>query len=85
MKRMTGRKTTTYQADGDWYIDIIETEDEFEAWIWMGSYGIKSLMWGEPKQQVWGVVTRKDFIGRVKTLWTDYIEGYLEDVLEEEE
>ena len=84
-EKITLRKTTTYNADGDWYIDVVETPDEFEAWIWMGSYCMKSLMWGEPKQQVWGVVTKKDFISRVKTLWTDYIEGYIEDVLEEEE
>lgn len=79
MKRVTGRKTRTYHADGDWYIDIVETEDEFEAWIWMGSYGVKSLMWGSPKQQVWGIVTRKDFLDMVKAQWADYVGGYIEE------
>lgn len=84
MKRMTGRKTTTYQADGDWYIDIVETEDEFEAWIWMGSCGVKSLMYGSPKQQVWGIMTRKYFFEMVKINWIDYVGGYTKEFASEE-
>ena len=30
-EKITLRKTTTYNADGDWYIDVVETPDEFEA------------------------------------------------------
>lgn len=79
-EKMAGRKTSTYNADGDWYIDIVETPDEFEAWIWMEPYSHKSYMWGEPKEQDWGIVTRKDFISRVKALWDDYIGGYIDEV-----
>ncbi len=45
-KRVTSKKTATYNVFGGWYIDIIETDDMFEAWIYLKSYGIKSLMWG---------------------------------------
>ena len=80
MKRMTIRKTTTYQAYGDWYIDIVETDDEFEAWIWMEPYSHKSFMWGEPKEQSCGTTTRKEFMSRVKTLWSDYVGRYIDEI-----
>lgn len=48
-KRVTNKKTATYNVFGSWYIDIIESDDMFEAWIYLKSYGIKSLMWGSPK------------------------------------
>lgn len=79
-EKITLRKTTTYNADGDWYIDVVETPDEFEAWIWMEPYGHKSFMWGEPKEQSCGTTTRKEFMSRVKALWSDYVGGYIDEV-----
>lgn len=83
-KKVVGRKTTTYNPEGDWYIDIIETDDMFEAWIYLGSYGVKSLMWGSPKQQEYGTVTRKDFLNMVKTNFIYYTNGYVEEFAPEE-
>lgn len=83
-KKVVGRKTTTYNPEGDWYIDVIETDDMFEAWIYLGSYGIKSLMWGSPKQQEYGTVTRKDFLDMVKTNFISYANGYIEEFAPEE-
>ena len=83
-KKVVGRKTTTYNPEGDWYIDVIETDDMFEAWIYLGSYGIKSLMWGSPKQQEYGTVTRKDFLDMVKTNVIYYANGYIEEFAPEE-
>lgn len=79
-EKITSRKTTTYNAYGDWYIDVVETPDGFEAWIWMESYGHKSFMWGEPKEQSCGITTRKEFMSRVKALWSDYVGGYIDEV-----
>ena len=83
-KRVVGRKTTTYNPEGDWYIDIIETDDMFEAWIYLRSYGVKSLMWGSPKQQEYGTVTRKHFLDMVKTNFIYYANGYIEEFAPEE-
>ena len=83
-KKVVGRKTTTYNPEGDWYIDVIETDDMFEAWIYLGSYGIKSLMWGSPKQQEYGTVTRKDFLDMVKANFISYANGYIEEFAPEE-
>ena len=83
-KRVVGRKTTTYNPEGDWYIDVIETDDMFEAWIYLGSYGIKSLMWCSPKQQEYGTITRKDFLDMVKTNFISYANGYVEEFAPEE-
>jgi hypothetical protein len=73
-------KTTTYAPGDDWRIDIVETDDEFEAWLWKDAYGHKTFMWGEPKQQTWGTVTRKEFVHRVEVLWEDYVIGYMNEV-----
>lgn len=83
-KKVVGRKITTYNPEGDWYIDVIETDDMFEAWIYLGSYGIKSLMWGSPKQQEYGTVTRKDFLDMVKANFISYANGYVEEFAPEE-
>lgn len=79
-EKIAGRKTTTYNAAGDWYIDVVETPDEFEAWIWMEPYGHKSFMWGQPKEQSYGIVTRKEFMDMVKVSWIDYVGGYIDEV-----
>lgn len=78
-KRVTNKKTATYNVFGSWYIDIIESDDMFEAWIYLKSYDIKSLMWGSPKQQEWGVISRKEFLNMVKANWADYANGYIDE------
>lgn len=83
-KKVVGRKTTTYNPEGNWYIDIIETDDEFETWIYLKTHGIKSFLWGEPKQQMWGTTTRKNFVDRVKERWTDYADEYIEEFAPDE-
>lgn len=79
-EKITLRKTITYNADGDWYIDVVETPDEFEAWIWMEPYSHKSYMWGRPKEQSYGIVTRKEFMDMVKASWIDYVGGYIDEI-----
>lgn len=38
--------TTTYEVGDGFYVDIVETDTEIEAWIFHKSYGIKKLMFG---------------------------------------
>ena len=56
----------------------------FEAWIYLKSYGIKSLMWGSPKQQEWGIINRKEFFNMVKANWADYANGYIDEFAPDE-
>lgn len=36
---------------GLFYVDIVESEDEYEAWLLKKDYGVSSLMFGCPKHQ----------------------------------
>lgn len=45
-------KITTYECGITICVDIVETPDDFEAWIYDKDYGIKELMWGEPKNNM---------------------------------
>ena len=49
MKR-TNAKITRFES-GNWYIDIVETKDEFNAWLTRKGYGVSSHMFGSPKTQ----------------------------------
>lgn len=48
MKRVNN-EIATYEYKINIRVDIVETPDSFEAWIYDKNYGIKELMWGEPK------------------------------------
>lgn len=43
-------KITRFEHDG-YYIDIVEMEDEFEAWICEKEYGVSLFALGFPKYQ----------------------------------
>lgn len=45
-------KITTYEYKRNIRVDIVETLDEFEAWIYDENYGVKGFMWGEPKNHM---------------------------------
>lgn len=50
MKKVNN-EITTYEYENKICVDIVETPDDFEAWIYDKDYGIKELMWGEPKNK----------------------------------
>lgn len=51
MKKVNN-EITTYEYEIKICVDIVETPDSFEAWIYDKDYGIKELMWGEPKNNI---------------------------------
>ena len=51
MKKVNN-KITTYEYKIKICVDIVETPDSFEAWIYDKNYGRKELMWGEPKNNM---------------------------------
>ena len=50
MRKCSRTKITRFK-DGEFYIDIVEKANEFEAWVSLNDYGISILMFGVPKQQ----------------------------------
>lgn len=42
-------KTTTYDCGDGFRIDIVETDEEQEAWLYHKDYGVKELMFGVDK------------------------------------
>ena len=78
MKKTT-IKMTRYEH-GEYYIDIIETAENYEAWIVGKNIGLESLMFGMPKEQQ----TCKEFLEIVEANLEDeiiYYEGDLEDII----
>ncbi|MBR3031713.1 MAG: hypothetical protein IKH92_01695 [Clostridiales bacterium] len=49
MKQLKSYKTTTF-ADGDFRIDIVEKQKEYEAWIYRHNTGFKNFIWGAEKK-----------------------------------
>lgn len=75
--RRDDAKTTTYKVTADqlpFIIDIVETRDEFGAWLSRENYGIKEFMFGVSKAST----SRSGFIDLVECNLTDYIELYAE-------
>lgn len=44
--------TTQSYAHGDFIIDVCESEDMYECWLWHKDYGVKSHMFGLFKDQL---------------------------------
>lgn len=63
-------------------VDIIDKGDMFDAWIYYKNYGIKSYMFGWPKEQHDGTWTLEGFINLVEmNLYEDaihYAEEYMD-------
>ena len=79
MKKVNN-KVTTYEYEIKLCIDIVETPDSFEAWIYDKTYGIKELMWGEPKNNMRFnkpyTQTFEEFKKLVSANIKNYIESY---------
>ena len=79
MKKVNN-KITTYEYEIKICVDIVETPDNFEAQIYDKNYGIKELMWGEPKNNMIFnepyTQTFEEFKKLVSASIKDYIESY---------
>lgn len=87
--KKTNQKITRYEH-GDYYIDIVENEDSFEAWITGKKYGTSELMYGSLKKQprcIYGDTTRPIFLEMVENSlhFDNYIEDYEQDMEDMEE
>lgn len=50
--KKANNEITTYEYEIKICVDIVETPDSFEAWIYDKDYGTKELMWGKPKKNI---------------------------------
>ena len=78
--KSVNNQIATYEYNTNIRVDIVETPDKFEAWIYDKNYGIKEFMWGEPKKNMrFNEPYTQTFEGFKKLVIAnieDYIEGY---------
>lgn len=72
MKQISTTTTTTYQFNDKYYIDIIEKENNFEAWVYNIHCGIKMFMAKMPKENMKPI----DVINMTSDLFYDCIVNY---------
>ena len=49
MKKIETVKTTTYELNNDYMVDIVVFEDkkQYEVWLYNKKMGVKSMLWGD--------------------------------------
>lgn len=67
-----GCRTTTYKVQDEVYIDIVETDDVYEAWIYKKNNGEKMIMFSCSKDQQ----PRNEFLEMVEANVGEYLAEY---------
>lgn len=78
IKKQDGVSVTRYETEC-FYVDIIETVSEFEAWLTEKHCGVSDLMFGCPKEQSHGTLSLEHFLHMVEENLDDYIYEYYAD------
>lgn len=65
-----------YDYDDEYCIDIITTNDTYEAWLYQYNCGMKSLMFGMPIPQQ----SKEQFLEIVEANVEDYIPLYCDEI-----
>lgn len=79
MKKLSNYKTEAYSFGVDFIVDIVETTDCYEAYLYEKHCSIKDLIFGMPKEQQ----SKKEFINIVEAnlLNDNYINDYKEEFM----
>ena len=92
LKKATNQKITRYEYESEYglyYVDIIETETQFDAWITGCRSGLSSFAFGELKQNTYFgqpvTITRKEFMEMVEENIDEYIDMWEEELMDIEE
>lgn len=81
MKRVKEIKTYTYQAEEEWFVDIVDDGDTLWAYLHQGIPSHRLCMWGSPKKQpVTEDTTVRSLLKMVSNVWPEYIEQYENEV-----
>lgn len=76
MQKLENIKTETYKYNNVIWVDIVETENEYEAYIDNHDYDTKWYIFGIPKKQQ----TKEEFIEIVEYNIPEYLDKYEEIV-----
>lgn len=77
--KKTGAKITRYES-GDYYVDVVELDNVYEAHITRKGYGVTDFMFGAPKEQQ----SLKKFVEIVEANLDEYKSLYDERHAEED-
>ena len=83
MKRVEKvRSIEVYAFDNEHYIDIVEDDETYEAWLYRRDYGFKTMMFGFPITQQ----SKEAFIDIVAMNVNEYLPMYYKElnILEQE-
>ena len=87
MKLVGDINTETYDVEGSggFRVDIVETEDDFEPWLYHKKHRIKERMLGSPKAKAstGKVTTKTDFLNMVRNnlMLVDYVGNYKKEYM----
>lgn len=76
----TAQRTTTLKTEYhgyDFLVDIVETAESREAWIYTNTLGTKELMFGVLKKNK----TSEEFLAMVENVFEEYADSYEADYL----
>lgn len=76
MLKLTNIRTRTYKYDSNYYVDIVERNDFYEAYIYDSNIGFKSFMFGMLKSEI----SYESFLDAVFDNIDEFIESYLNDL-----
>lgn len=84
MMKKTDTKITRYEH-GNFYVDIVETENGIEAWLTYMNYGVSDMMFGLIREQHDHAYTDDELLEIVEANLIDYEIMYMKERREEEE
>ena len=76
MLKLTDIRTRTYEYDSNYYVDIVERNDLYEAYIYDSNIGFKSFMFGMLKSEN----SYENFLDTVFDNIDEFVESYLNDL-----
>lgn len=83
MMKKTDTKITRYEH-GNFYVDIVETENGIEAWLTYMDYGVSGMMFGLIREQKDHTYTDEEMLAIVDANLIDYEIMYMKERQEEE-
>ncbi len=91
--KKTNIKTTAFECKGGFMCDVVETDTEFQAWLYHKSYGTKELMFGVASDGSGmradgvpvGPTNIDEFVSLIEFNIDEYIEDYRDEVMDEDD
>lgn len=78
MMKKVDIKSTRFEHD-DFWVDVIETDYGWEAWITKKNYGVSAMMFGLQKEQKEFETTYEEALEIIENNLEEYERGYMEE------